>query len=456
MTFCNQSMYDRYGFVLSEESLAFLWSSIVSIFLIGGAVGSLGGSSFADILGRRGGLMVSQVLGFVAGVLFLSSKISRSVEMLLLGRLLIGLSAGMTTCIMPMYLMELAPLHLRGSMGVLCPLGVCTGVLLGQIVSLPKVLGNEDLWPYCLSFYLIPLVLCSFIFPFLPESPKYLFMIKRNHQVALRSLSRIRNTPVDELEQEIEELKNEQRVIESQRSDAWSIKRVLGDRKLLLPLLLVCALQAGQQFSGINAVFYYSVTIYDSAGLSETGQLLGTIAAGICNLFMAVISVPIMERFNRRTIIQLSLSTTAFFLFLLAAAVQFLDAATWMPYLSIVGVLGFVLAYGLGLGPIPYFIGSELFEVGPRPSAMALGSMANWGGNFFIGLFFPLMNRYIGAASFVLFGSWVIFLFFLMRAYLPETRGKDVAQIAFLCKDGLSSRPASNFVSRIPHIAESA
>lgn len=74
-----------------------------------------------------------------------------------------------------------------------------------------------------------------------------------------------------------------------------------------------------------------------------------------------------------------------------------------MPYFSIVGVLGYVLCYGIGLGPIPYFIGSELFEVGPRPSAMALGSMANWGGNFFIGMTFPAMQAAIGPSSFYIF-----------------------------------------------------
>lgn len=86
-----------------------------------------------------------------------------------------------------------------------------------------------------------------------------------------------------------------------------------------------------------------------------------------------------------------------------------------MPYISIVGVLGFVICYGIALGPIPYFIGSELFEVGPRPSAMALGSMANWGGNFFVGLCFPSMKHYIGSGSFFIFATVVVALFFFIR-----------------------------------------
>lgn len=92
--FCNHSVYDRYGLVLSPSQLDLLWSSIVSIFLVGGAIGSLGGSSIADSLGRRGGLIVSQILGFFAGLLFVFSEVMRSVETLLLGRLLVGLSAG--------------------------------------------------------------------------------------------------------------------------------------------------------------------------------------------------------------------------------------------------------------------------------------------------------------------------------------------------------------------------
>lgn len=115
-----------------------------------------------------------------------------------------------------------------------------------------------------------------------------------------------------------------------------------------------------------------------------------------------------------------------------------------MPYISIVGVLGFVICYGIGLGPIPYFIGAELFEVGPRPSAMSLGSMANWGGNFIVGLCFPSMQSCLGAASFFIFAAIVVLLYFFVRLYLPETRNRDVVEIAALCRNGFSSRPVQS------------
>jgi len=74
-----------------------------------------------------------------------------------------------------------------------------------------------------------------------------------------------------------------------------------------------------------------------------------------------------------------------------------------MSWLSTVLVLAYVISYGIGLGPIPYFIGSELFDVGPRPSAMSLGSMFNWGGNFLVGMMFPSLQAAIGPYVFLIF-----------------------------------------------------
>lgn len=442
--FCNESIHAKYGISMSPGLLQFLWSSIVSIFLIGGAIGSLGGSYTADKIGRKGGLILSLILGACAGILFFTSKFLYSVEMLFIGRFLVGISAGLITTIMPMYLMELSPLRLKGSTGVLCPLGVCLGVLSGQIFSLYFVLGNAYYWSYCLALYTIPLIFASFFVIFLPESPKYLFVIKKENQRAVSELSRIRNTPIINLEEEIEELQMELQQNENKEKNAWTMRRVLKDKKLLLPLVLVCALQAGQQFSGINAVFYYSVSIFESTGLSNINSQLATIGAGCCNFFMSVLSIYLQGKFNRRLLIQISLSSAGFFLIVLTLSVTYMHAAYWMPFICIIGVLGFVLTYGIGLGPIPYFIGSELFEVGPRPSAMALGSMANWGGNFVIGLCFPFMQSYLGAISFFLFALVVLVLFVLVRVYLPETRGVNISKIAALCQNGFSSKPLSN------------
>lgn len=85
-----------------------------------------------------------------------------------------------------MYLTEMAPLHLRGAMGVLCALGVTFGVLVGQVMSLREILGTEETWEECLSFFVLLVIICASALPFFPESPKYLYVIKKQHHLALR------------------------------------------------------------------------------------------------------------------------------------------------------------------------------------------------------------------------------------------------------------------------------
>lgn len=142
--------------------------------------------------------------------------------------------------------------------------------------------------------------------------------------ILLTELSKIRNVDRGELEDEMQELKLEQQDNEINAGESWNISKVLTNGSLFLPLLLVCSLQAGQQFSGINAVFYYSANIFERAGLSKSNGELATIGAGICNLLMAIISIPVMSKWNRRIVIQISLTTTAIFLVILGLATSYI------------------------------------------------------------------------------------------------------------------------------------
>ncbi|XP_050310401.1 solute carrier family 2, facilitated glucose transporter member 1-like isoform X1 [Anthonomus grandis grandis] len=437
--FCNESVSSRYGTTLSSSGLNFLWSSIVSIFLVGGCIGSLTGSLLANKIGRKGGLATSSFVGVFSGICFLAAKRSNSVELLFIGRVFAGLSAGLITTIMPMYLMELAPSVLKGPIGAFCPLGVTTGVLLGQILSMETVLGNEDYWPHCLAFPALLQAICALAIPILPESPKYLFVIRKTPHLALKQLKRLRNCMEDSLTEEIETLRIEEQE-NLRQGEGWDVKKVLKSPALRLPLLLVCALQAGQQLSGVNSIFYYSSVIFNKAGFTPIQGSYATIGTGCCNLFMAAMSVLTMSWFQRRTILQLSLLSSTVCLILLGISLLLIDVDL-MPYICIIAVLGYVLCYGLALGPIPYFVGSELFEVGPRSSAMALGSLANWAGNFIIAILFPQMADNIGAPSYFIFAAVVVALFIFIRIYLPETKGRDPCEIYHLVEHGFKSRP---------------
>ncbi|XP_058791488.1 solute carrier family 2, facilitated glucose transporter member 1-like isoform X2 [Phymastichus coffea] len=438
ISFCNESVEERYGIKISQTSLDTLWSTIVSIFLIGGVTGSLTATVFANKLGRRFALATGNICGIIGAIMLFLVQILNSIELFLLGRLFVGFSGGLATSLLPTYMTEVAPLKLRGAVGVLCQLGITCGVLLGQIISLNSVLGTEDHWPYMLAAF-GPLSLIAFVLIFiLPESPKYLFVIAGRRESGLRALSMFRNKDRIHLQSQINDLEAELAAKSSDKS--WTIAQVLKEPTLKLPVMLVSLLQFGQQLSGVNAVFYYSNVIFKAAKLDIETSQYATIGTGVINVLMALISVPVMSRFGRKVLLFISAYTSIVSLLVLCVSIVFINIAA-MQIISIIAVQAFVLFYGIGLGPIPYFIGSELFDVGPRSAAMSIGSICNWGGNFVVGMTFPQLQKLLGPYSFLVFVGAILFLIIFCRKYLPETRGRATTEIAATLTQGLKSRP---------------
>uniref|UniRef100_A0A1L8DF70 Putative sugar transporter n=2 Tax=Nyssomyia neivai TaxID=330878 RepID=A0A1L8DF70_9DIPT len=429
---CNASFLERYGSTLTENSLDILWASIVSVFLIGGCAGSLGGAWIADNLGRKKSLIVCGVLFVIAALFFIFCRMANSVEMLIIGRLIIGFASGLTTTTLPMYLLELAPLALRGTLGVFCSIGVTGGVVVGQVFSLQEVFGTDELWHWALSFYVVLVVVCFVMAPWWPESPKYLYLTANKKDEAKMVLLRLRGNDPNFVQYELEEMNQEQ----VDKSETRSVKSVISDPALLLPIVLVCALQGGQQLSGVNAVFYYSVSIFESAGLSSTNAKWANLGAGCLNLTTAFFTPLLMKYVNRRPISMISCAGSAVFLFILTFVVNYINYAPWMAYKCIACILFYVFFFQLGLGPIPFFIGSELCSVQHRAPVMSLGSLSSWTGNFIVGISFPILQSLWGALVFLPFVVVCLGVFTLLYFYLPETRGKIVSDITPLVSKG--------------------
>lgn len=116
------------------------------------------------------------------------------------------------------------------------------------------------------------------------------------------------------------------------------------------------------------------------------------------------------------------------------------DAVSWFGYASIASILLYIIVYQIGIGPIPFFIGSELFELGPRPAAMAFGSISSWGCSFIVGMLFPAIQSIWGAFVFMPCSIACFLLTILVQFYLPETRGRQVSDVAALVSKGFRSK----------------
>lgn len=206
--------------------------------------------SFYNI-SRRKCIYTIGVLFTIGALLFMGCRKLNSVEMLILGRFIVGLASGFTTTVLPMYLMELAPLSLKSTLGVFCGMGVTGGVVCGQIFTLNGLFGCAEYWQYGLSFYIILIVMGYLPAIYFPSSPKYLYVIRGDYNKTLRELMRLRGSGAIELiNTEISEMSLEKQ----NRIKSTDIISVMKDPSLLLPLIIVCSFQCGQQLSGINAV----------------------------------------------------------------------------------------------------------------------------------------------------------------------------------------------------------
>ncbi|KAH8394643.1 hypothetical protein KR222_000857, partial [Zaprionus bogoriensis] len=455
----NQTVQEKYGSTLSQSGLDVFFASVVSIFLVGGAIGSLGGAGLANKFGRKACLLICAVLFTIGAVLFFFCRAAKSVEMLLIGRLIVGLASGLVTATLPMYLAEVAPPSQRGTLGVFCGVGVTGGVVVGQVFSLAQIFGTAELWHYALSAYMLLIIICYLPAYAFPESPKFLYVMKGNSAEARRALQRLRGKNAAKIiEQEIAEMEAES----NDDMQSSSFGDVLRDRRFLMPLIIVCCFQGGQQLSGINAIFYYSVDIFTKAGFSETNAQWANLGAGCLNLLISLLGPLLMATCNRRTLMMLSSALCAIFLFSIAFVLNYIvieiliaccavvliwcllwllqETVSWFAYACIACIMGYIFFYQFGLGPIPYFIGSELFEVAPRPVAMSMGSLASWACNFIIGMAFPSLQNAWGAFVFLPFSITCVLLFLLTKFYLPETLGRDPSDVAPLVSKGFRSK----------------
>uniref|UniRef100_A0A667XFL7 Solute carrier family 2, facilitated glucose transporter member 9-like n=1 Tax=Myripristis murdjan TaxID=586833 RepID=A0A667XFL7_9TELE len=182
--FTNKTWLERYGMPIGDETADLLWSVTVSILAIGGLLGAVVVKFLVQILGRRGSLVVNSSFALMAALLLALGERARSFEMLIIGRLIMGVHSGIALSALPMYLGEISPKSSRGFIGQFHGIMINVGVFTGQVLGLPDLLGQESRWNFLFAFIALPALLQLSVLPFLPESPRYLLMERRDEAAA--------------------------------------------------------------------------------------------------------------------------------------------------------------------------------------------------------------------------------------------------------------------------------
>ncbi|XP_056625561.1 solute carrier family 2, facilitated glucose transporter member 9 isoform X2 [Triplophysa dalaica] len=437
-TFYNKTWMNRYQEPIGYETVTLLWSVTVSIFAIGGLVGALMVSFLIKVLGRKGTLLANNVLALIAALLLGLGETAGSFEMLIIGRFIIGMDSGVSLSVLPMYLGEISPRQIRGFIGQFHSIFICLGVFIGQVLGLPEIFGQESRWNFLFGFLAVPAILQLCVLPFLPESPRFLLMERRDEARAERAFQVFLGRT--DVSRELEEVHAESRAQSTQRSVV--AMDLLRKRAVRWQLITVVVVMSCYQLCGLNAIWYYTNGIFEDAGFTKSLIPYITLSTGGIETLAAIISGLVIERVGRRPLLIFGFSSMAVCFSLLTVFLNFQDRFSWMPYLSFVSILALIASFCSGPGGIPFVLTGELFEQANRPAAFMIAGTVNWLANFAVGLLFPFIQEALQTFAFLLFVVVCVAGAVYLLLVLPETKNKTFMEISqsFAKMNGVSDQ----------------
>ncbi|MFG3103590.1 sugar porter family MFS transporter [Streptomyces sp. NPDC048182] len=403
---------------------SFEQGSVVSVLLVGAAVGSTCAGTLADRLGRR------RALGLVGVVFLLGTAVvtfAGGYGTLIAGRVVLGLSVGAASATVPVYLSEISPTAVRGRLLTLNQLMITVGILVAYLVNLAFAGGGT--WRAMFAVGAIPAaLLVAAALWLLPESPQWLIA----HGRAERARSGIAALAGEDTADEI--VRRAQQRIEDDRAaqEADSGRKGAGGaRRLLAPdvrpaLIVGLTLAAVQQLGGINTIIYYAPTIIQQTGLNASNSIFYSVCIGAINLIMTVVAVRVVDRAGRRPMILVSLAVMTVSVFLLGLA--FVTGMNSL--LTLLFMVVYIAAFAGGLGPVFWTLIGEIFPPSVRAEGSGVSTAVNWIANFAVSLaFLPVADAVGQGETFWIFAAICALAFVFVSAYVPETRGRDAEQI---------------------------
>jgi sugar porter (SP) family MFS transporter len=395
---------------------------VTSSLLFGAAAGAVGGGRLSDSWGRRKTIILLAVL-FLVGAL--SCVFAPNFEVMVVGRVILGLAVGGASSVVPVYLAELAPYEIRGSLAGRNELMIVIGQLAAFVVN--AIIGNlwgefGGVWRIMLAVAAVPAVALFLGMLRMPESPRWLISRGRT-QEALAVLKTIRSSERAEAEMaDVKHLADEEKEM---NLSGWG---ALKNKWILRILLVGIGLGVAQQLTGINSIMYYGQSVLVEAGFDSRAALIANIAPGVIAVVGGVIALTMMQRVNRRTTLLLGFTLTTICHFLIGIASIALPIGNpARPFVILFLVVAFVGSMQTFLNIAVWVMLSEIFPLHIRGFAIGVSIFCLWIANAFLGLFFPSLVAAVGiTGTFFMFGVVGILALIFIYTQVPETRGRTL------------------------------
>ncbi|KAL5697308.1 Sugar transport protein mst6 [Ranunculus cassubicifolius] len=404
-----------------------LLTSFTSSLYVAALVASFFASATTRALGRKISMLTGGLVFLVGAAL---NGAAVNVEMLIIGRILLGVGVGYANQSVPLYLSEMAPAKLRGALNIGFQMAITIGIFVANLVNYGtnKIKGGYG-WRISLALAAVPAIIMTVGALLLPDTPNSL--IERGHRDKAKTmLEKIRGTTdvEDEFQDLIEASEQSSKV-----EHPW---RNITQKRYRPQLIMSIAIPFFQQLTGINVITFYAPVLFKTLGFGADASLMSAVVTGLVNCIATLVSVFTVDRFGRR------------FLFLEGGAqmliTQILIGVILGMKFGISGVgsmppgtANFVLflicvyvaAFAWSWGPLGWLVPSEIFPLEIRSAGQAINVSVNMFFTFIIAQIFLTMLCHMKFGLFFFFAGFVLLMTLFIYFFLPETKNVPIEEM---------------------------
>ncbi len=411
--------------VLPDTLQGFLVSSV----LIGAVIGAATNGILADIFGRKKIIMATAVIFILGSIL---CAFAPNVYVLILSRIFVGFAVGIVNFVVPLYLSEVSPKNLRGTLVSLYQWAITVGILFSYFINAVFAQAVYN-WRWMLFAGVVPGLVLFIGMCFMSDTPRWLVSKNRDDE-AKKVFSKIE--PDIEPEKEIAEIK--ETLVDNRQEKAFRLKKWM-----IMPFVVGIGIMFAQICTGINTIIYYAPTIFKTAGFdSNLTAIYATTGIGVVNFIMTIVAVFFTDRIGRKPLLYFGLTGVMLSLFALGTSFAFAGVlGSSLKWVAVGSLVTYIICFAMSLGPIGWILVSEVFPLRIRGIAMSVCTVSNFAFNFFVVGSFPVLLHSIGGAwTLWIFGIVSILCIIFVYFFVPETKGISLEEIESNWRRGVNPR----------------
>lgn len=382
-------------------------------------------------LGRRWTIFITAFISFITCIW---SAVTNTWWHLFIARFFLGFGIGIKSATVPIFAAETAPSLIRGALVMQWQTWTAFGIFLGYIMDIAflNVRDTSNItglnWRLMLGSAGVPALFIMAQIIFCPESPRWL-LTKGRYEEAYKSLVKLRPNEIQaarDLFYMHVLLTEEQEVAKNQGNRFLEIFRNPRNRRAFYASEIVMFMQ---QFCGVNAIVYYSSTIFLQGGFTQIDAFGASAGFGALNFVFAFPAFFTIDRFGRRNLLLTTFPLMA--LFLLGTGFSFYaEDRRLRTGLVATFLYLYVCVYSPGEGPVPFTYTAEAYSLSVREYGASCGTATTWLFNFIVALTFPrLLTAFTPQGAFGWYAGWNIVGFFMVLFFLPETKALTLEEL---------------------------